>query len=143
MVANAHKEPGEDGMKMFNIGYLAGVSGILLAWNGAIVVKVLISDDNIAFTDICLNKQISSGSFYPVTIAVTVVLLCVVFSVIISLRTKSYLGKLQDRHLRNLPSKNVLTFLDTQILFFSLSLTTLIFNWSTMILIFKHGLGLL
>ena len=64
MVANAHKEPGEDGMKMFNIGYLAGISGILLAWNGAIVVKVLISDDYIHSTAKCLDKEMSTNMFY-------------------------------------------------------------------------------
>ena len=120
MVANAHNDPGEDGLKMFNYGYLAGISGILLAWNGALLVKSLISDNYITFTASCLKTQ---NSFHPIGIAFSITFLLVVFSVYITLRTKSYLAKLQDRHLRNLPSKNVLTYIDTLILFLLLVLS--------------------
>ena len=40
------------------------------------------------------------------------------FMLMISLRTKRNLRKLQDQHLANLPSRNALTFLDTEILCF-------------------------
>ena len=43
-MANAQNDPGPDGLKMFNIGYLAGIAGILLAWNSAILIKVTVSD---------------------------------------------------------------------------------------------------
>ena len=123
MVANAHNDPGEDGLKMFNIGYLAGISGIILAWNGAILAKTLISDEYIGFTALCLKKTIPSNAYYPHLITVFIMFLCVVFSVYITNITKSYLAKLQDRHLRNLPSKNALTYLDTLILFWVLALS--------------------
>ena len=137
MVANAHNDPGEDGMKLFNIGYLAGISGILLAWNAAVLIKVLMSSDYLPFTILCFKKplvesidplttRMRSVVFHPITIRIAVVILCLVFSVIITIRTKSYLTKLQDRHLRNLPSKNALTFLDTQILFWILSASSLL-----------------
>ena len=84
MVANAHKEPGEDGMKVFNIGYLAGISGLLFAWNAAIVGKVLTSDDYIPVTARCLNKQPLSNSYYPIAIVFPVFFLCNVFSLIIT-----------------------------------------------------------
>ena len=43
-----------------------------------------------------------------------------VFTVLLSCRTNTILKKIQPQHLLNLPSKNALTFLDTQILFVSI-----------------------
>ena len=43
-----------------------------------------------------------------------------VFTVLLSCRTNTILKKIQPQHLLNLPSKNVLTLLDTQILFVSI-----------------------
>ena len=138
MVANAHNDPGEDGLKMFNFGYLAGISGILLAWNGALLAKTLISDDLIAFTFTasCLENQVPISMpfnsipiqtipipFYNNSIGMPLSFLCVVSSVLITIRTKSYLAKLQDRHLKNLPSRNALTYLDTLILFLIFALS--------------------
>ena len=39
---------------------------------------------------------------------------------IFSYKTRNSLKKIQDQHLKNLPSKNALTYLDTQILCFSI-----------------------
>ena len=120
-MANAHNDPGPDGLKMFNIGYLAGIAGILLAWNSAILIKVTASDQFIGYTARCLKKTLESKPFYPAIIALVVVSLCVIFSVIITKRTYKYLSKLQERHLQNLPAKNALTYIDTLVLFSVLS----------------------
>ena len=47
--------------------------------------------------------------------------LCILFSLIIIRRTKTYLNKLPDNQLRNLPAKNAMTYIDTLILFYVLS----------------------
>ena len=102
---------------MFNIGYLVGIAGLLLAWNSAILIKVTVSDQYIAYTAICLKKTLDSKPFYPIIIAIVVLSLCLIFSLIITRRKKKYLSKLQDSHLCNLPAKNALTYIDIQILF--------------------------
>ena len=135
-VANAHNDPGPEGLKTFNIGYLAGIAGILLAWNGAILFKVAISEQYVPSTARCLKITLGSKPFYPVTIGIVIVSLCFVFSLIIIRRTKIYLSRLQDNHLRNLPAKNVLTYIDTLILFSIISGTCLVKLFSTIIWIF-------
>ena len=117
MLANAHKDPGPDGLKIFNIGYLAGIAGLLIAWNSIILIKVTVSDHYIGFTALCLKKTFESKPFYPIIIVLVILLLCIIFAVIITRRTYKYLYKLQDSHLHNLPAKNVLTYIDTLILF--------------------------
>ena len=116
-MANAHNDPGPDGLKMFNIGYLAGIAGILLAWNSAILIKVTVSDQYIAYTAFCLKKTLESKPFYPMIIALVLFSLCVIFSLTITRRTYIYLNKLQGSQLPNLPAKNALTYIDTLILF--------------------------
>ena len=92
-MANAHNDPGPDGLKMFNIGYLAGITGILLAWNSAILIKVTVSDQYIPYTAMCLEKTLESKPFfYPVIIVIVVISLCMIFLVIINRRTKMYLS---------------------------------------------------
>ena len=66
MLANAHKDPGPDGLKIFNIGYLAGIAGLLLAWNSTILIKLTVSDEYIRYTSFCLNKTLESKPFYPI-----------------------------------------------------------------------------
>ena len=51
-------------------------------------------------------------------IAITFWFLFLSFTMMITIRTRKNLAKLQDQHLMNLPSKNALTFLDTEILCF-------------------------
>ena len=54
-------------------------------------------------------------------VAVTVLSLSAfTFTILISIRTRKNLRKLQEEHLKNLPSNNVLTYLDTEILCFSI-----------------------
>ena len=102
---------------MFNIGYLAGLSGLLLAWNSAILIQVTVTEQEIGFTAFCLKKTLESKPFYPNIIGIVMLSLCVIFSLIIARRTNVYLRKLPDSHLRNLPAKNALTYIDTLILF--------------------------
>ena len=116
-MANAHNDQGPEGLKIFNIGFLAGMLGLLLTWNSAILIKVTVSDQYIPGTAACLGKTLDTSTFYPITVALGVMSLCVVFSVIITVRTYTYLSTLQDIHLCNLPSKNVLTYIDTLVLF--------------------------
>ena len=120
-VANAHNDPGPDGLKMFNIGYLAGITGILLAWNSAMLIKVTVSDEYLRYTALCLKKTLDSKSFIPAPIMLTLISLCIFFSLMIIRRTKKYLNKLPESQLRNLPAKNALTYIDTLILFYVLS----------------------
>ena len=120
-MANAHNDPGPEGLKMFNIGYLAGIAGILLAWNSAILIKVTVSDQYIGFTAFCLKKTLESKPFYPMIIALVLFSLCVIFSLTITRRTYIYLSKLQGSQLPNLPGKNALTYVDTLILFYIIS----------------------
>ena len=116
-MANAHNDPGPDGLKIFNIGYLAGLAGILLAWNSAILIQVAVSEQDTGYTALCLKKTLESKPFYPAIIGLVVLSLCVIFSLIITRRTNIFLSKIPDSHLRNLPAKNVLTYIDTLTLF--------------------------
>ena len=120
-VANAHNNPGPDGLKIFNIGYLAGITGILLAWNSAGILNVAMHDEYFPYTTLCLKLPTESKPFYPASIVIAMSSLSFLFSLIISKRSKKYLSKLHNSHLRNLPSKNALTYIDTLILFAILS----------------------
>ena len=106
-------------MKIFNIGYLVGITGILLAWNSAILIKVTVSEEYLRYTALCLKKK--SKSDFPGPIGIAMICLCILFSLIIIRRTKTYLNKLPDNQLRNLPAKNAMTYIDTLILFYVLS----------------------
>ena len=118
-MANAHNDPGVDGLKIFNIGYLVGIAGILLAWNSAILIKVTVSEEYLRYTALCLKTK--SNSHFPGAIMIAMICLCILFSLITIRRTKTYLNKLHDNQLRNLPAKNAMTYIDTLILFYVLS----------------------
>ena len=145
-VANAHNDPGTDGLKIFNIGYLAGIAALLLALMIMGIFQFLISDEYVPYTALCLKKtlEFESKPFFPAIIGVVVAILTVVFAVIITRRTYKYLNKLQDSHLRNLPAKNVLTYIDTLLLFSIISGSSMIeflffFSWALDILSFNNA----
>ena len=138
-MANAHNDPGIDGMKIFNIGYLVGIAGILLAWNSAILIKVTVSEEYLRYTAICLKKK--SKSDFPGPIAIAMICLCILFSLITIRRTKTYLNKLHDNQLRNLPAKNAMTYIDTLILFYVLSGSLIIKTCCMLFLIFDSSLS--
>ena len=118
MACSAHQRPEDDDMKTFNCGYLATVAALLLSWNSLLAVKVLTTDDMAQFwcerfsgpTEIL--KMIPASFFFLAEIVI----------ILISLRINRILESLQPEHLENLPSRNALTFRDTQILYSLLSL---------------------
>ena len=144
-LANAHNDPGPDGLRMFNIGYLADLAGILLAWNSAGIIKATMLDEFTPYRAFCLKRPLESNPSHPNIIGIVVLLsLCFTFSMIIMKITKIYLNKLQDIHLPNLPAKNALTYIDTLIFlsilfasfiiksFFILLWTLYIFSFDTL-----------
>ena len=126
-------------MKIFNIGYLVGITGILLAWNSAILIKVTVSEEYLRYTALCLRKK--SKSDFPGPILIAMICLCILFSLIIIRRTKTYLNKLHDNQLRNLPAKNAMTYIDTLILFYVLSGSLIIKTCCMLFLIFDSSLS--
>ena len=138
-MANAHNDPGIDGMKIFNIGYLVGIAGILLAWNSAILIKVSVSEEYLRYTALCLKTK--SNSHFPGAIMIAMICLCILFSLITIRRTKTYLNKLHDNQLRNLPAKNAMTYIDTLILFYVLSGSLIIKTCCMLFLIFDSSLS--
>ena len=125
MVANAHQEQEPEGKRVFDIGYLVGVVGLLVVM---IPLPLMIYYVNgIPFIERCLDSdtrhadadtQTDHGMLRVATIALS--LSAFTFTILISLRTRKNLRKLQEEHLKNLPSNNVLTYLDTEILCFSI-----------------------
>ena len=117
-MSNAHIDPGSDGKKIFDAVYLVAVFGFLMFTNGFPVLKFLIHgnphvrrcQDNTE-QKVVSNMMLIGSVFWS---------LLFTFTIIIDLRTRKNLGRLQDSHLKNLPSNNVLTFLDTEILCFLL-----------------------
>ena len=124
MVANAHQEQEPEGKRVFDIGYLVGVVGLLVVM---IPLPLMIYYVNgIPFIERCLDadtrhadtRQTDPGMLRVAVIALS--LSAFTFTILISLRTRKNLRKLQEEHLKNLPSNNVLTYLDTEILCFSI-----------------------
>ena len=103
-------------MKVFNSGYLAVVTCILLVWNSLLLVKMLVSEDQPL--DWC-SQSVSEPAIVMIPLALCLLADTVVL--LISIKTMSVLKDLDNQHLKKLPSKNALTFRDTQILFFTLT----------------------
>ena len=124
MVANAHLEQEPEGKRVFDIGYLVGVVGLLVV---VIPLPLMIYYVNgIPFIERCLDADTRHADTRQtdrdmLRVAVTVLSLSAfTFTILISLRTRKNLRKLQEEHLKNLPSNNALTYLDTEILCFSI-----------------------
>ena len=118
MVANAHQEQEPEGKRIFDIVYLAGLVGVISVVNVPPVLEFVLRPP--PFRERCLGevtKRNLSSLYYMAT---AFLVLNSVFTLMVSLRTRSNLKKLQENFLKNLPANNALTYLDTQILCFSI-----------------------
>lgn len=122
MVSNARHNPDHEKMKTFNLGYLVGLSGILLVWNINAIALYFKPNPFTPNVSRCLGLETKVETSIPMMIATVLFLLLVVSIVSIYFRTQKCLKKIQPEHLKNLPSKNALTFLDTYILLLGLIL---------------------
>ena len=118
MVSNARHNPDHEKMKMFNLGYLVGLSGILLVWNINFIVFLFKPHRLSLGVSKCLGLETEEDTTILRMSMIPNVLFVpfVAFTVFIYIRTQKYLKKIPPEHLKNLPSKNALTFLDTYIL---------------------------
>ena len=117
MVANAHLVQEAEGKKLFDLVYLVGVIGMILALGLLPFVLLLKTEEGILKIHQCRGSQQANNDQQVLfLIANAFCLLGFVFILPVSLRTRKNLGKLQEEHSVNLPSKNVMTYLDTQIL---------------------------
>ena len=118
MVANAHQNPGLEAVKTFDLGYLVAVAGFLVFINGLPVLEFVVHGN--PYVKLCLGEDSKQPLTSLMMIGLSFSLLLFSFTIMISLRTRRNLLKLQDHHFENLPSQNVLTYLDTQMLCFVL-----------------------
>ena len=109
----AHQDP-EDS-RTSDIGYLLGVTGIGIVTN-TIPVGIYLKLNY--YRVVCRGDVHVLG--YYVMIPVVVLILIVISTLLISFKTHNYLRNLQPEHFKNLPSNNVLTFIDTQLMCFFL-----------------------
>ena len=116
MVANAHLVQEAEGKKLFDLVYLVGVIGMILALGSLPFVLLLKTEEGIHKIDQCRGRESVNDKQVLFLIANAFCLLGFVFIVPVSLRTRKNLGKLQEEHSVNLPSKNAMTYMDTQIL---------------------------
>ena len=117
MVSNAHQDTESEAKKLFDIGYLAAVSGFLLI--PLIMPVVQYTMHGIQTIALCLREEEKLPvSFDLLKISTASITLIFTFTVLISLRTIRKLRKLQDQDLKNLPANNALTFVDTLLLCF-------------------------
>ena len=106
-------------MRTFRHGYLAAVTGLLLSWNSILVVKFFSSDVS-NLPDWCSGLEMEPNQQFLYMIPSIFCVLSLLFTVLLTCRTNTLLKTIQPQHFQNLPSKNALTFLDTQILFVSI-----------------------
>ena len=115
MVANAHQDQGPEGKKIFDAGYLIGVIGVITVITVIPILKFSLQETGIPFYQLCLGNESKEPKVLTLILIVFLVL-GFIFTVLAGLRTSKNLKKLQDCHLKNLPTNNALTYLDTQIL---------------------------
>ena len=119
MVSNAHQDTEPEAKRLFDIGYLAAVSGFLLLSITIPVVQYTMH--GIETIALCLRQEDSwkrPVNFDLMKISTASIVLIFTFTVLLGFRTNKNLRKLQDQHLKNLPANNALTFVDTLILCF-------------------------
>ena len=106
LVAMAHQDP-EDS-RTSDIGYLLGVTGIGIVTN-TIPVGIYLKLNY--YRVVCRGDVHVLG--YYVMIPVVVLILIVISTLLISFKTHNILRNLNPEHFKNLPSNNVLTYIDT------------------------------
>ena len=109
MVANAHHEQDPEGMKIFDRGYLVGVSIFVILLN--ILPPIQFSVHGIPDISYCLGEGGDQSFATLMVIAAVLCFLIFIFLVLTSFRTQRNLNKIGSQHLKNLPAKNALTFL--------------------------------
>ena len=114
IVAVAHQD--SDLTRTSDIGYLLGVTGIGIVTNSIPFGFYL----KLYFKEICRGDVQYLG--YYVMIPTVLLILMFISTVLISFKTHKYLRNLQPENFKNLPSNNVLTFMDTQLMCFFLIL---------------------
>lgn len=125
MVANAHQDQEADGRKISDSAYLTGLMGVIAVLVAIPILKIALQND-IRFVELCMGKASRQEPITPYLIIILVIWsLCSLFVILISLKTRNNLKKLQHQHLENLPANNALTYLDTQILCFIILLQAL------------------
>ena len=117
MVSNAHRSLDPEDVKIFNIVYFVGVTGFIIVVNSFPVVQHFLH--GISYISFCRNLALHPTTIM-VLIPISLCLLALVFTIMISLKTRKSISKLQDQHSINLPSRNALSYLDTQLLCFSI-----------------------
>ena len=125
-------------MRLFDTGYLVAVLAFSLASTGFPVVQFLVHGN--PHLSQCRGQGENQGEDLAVTplmiIGVIFWFLLLVFTILLSLRTRKNLIQLRPQHLNNLPARNALTFLDTQIVCFLLLLQfMLMFTFHSMYLL--------
>ena len=118
MVANAHQMPEPEEKKIFDCGYLVAVAGFFLLFTSFLFLQFA-NDDGIPFVSRC-NGDEDQTNWPPnlVFITITFLFLFLFFTILIGVRTRKNLRKLNDHQLKNLPANNALTYLDTELLSF-------------------------
>ena len=95
MVSNARHNPDHEKMKMFNLGYLVGLSGILLVWNINFIVFLFKPHRLSLGVSKCLGLHKEADTSLPMRIATVGFVLLAVFSVFIYIRTQQYLKNIR------------------------------------------------
>ena len=124
VVANAHQDQEADGRKISDSAYLTGLMSAIAAFVAIPILKIALQQNDIRFVELCMGKASRQEPIILMTILV-IWSLCSLFTILISLKTRNNLKKLQHQHLENLPANNALTYLDTQILCFIILLQAL------------------
>ena len=122
-MANAHQDPGPEGMRLFDMGYLVAVFAFLLFSNGFPLLQFLThGNPHLARCRGEGEKEGEEGEAFTPLMIIGVIFwfLLLVFTLLISVRTRRNLSHLREENLNNLPARNALTFLDTQIVCFML-----------------------
>ena len=139
MVANAHQTQEEEGRKLFDMVYLVGVIGMIVALVPLPFVLLIKNEEEIPYINYCRKREEQNFPPRLFQVAIAFCSLSFFFTVALVLRTRENLRKLEKQHIVNLPSNNALTYLDTLIL----CSLVFVFFWSRVFLIFLFSLNII